>query len=555
VGKLAGFGIANIIEVRTVKDRTLTHFRMNLAAIKNMSLTTEGYEPDLVEQYGTTTNEGAGTCVVLSELNVSGPIKSPQFKREMARRFGVLSDMFRVQINGEELSKEDVKYEHRFPNEGVEEEEIAPGKRIKWWIGFTKQPIKDEISRGVSVIVRGRLAQEPFFFNLSGGTGSQHGLQYLAGEVQADYLDEYEEDLIISGRLKVRWDHPDAAPLLAWGQKKVKNLLKKWGDLRTQDKIDKLTLSTNLVERIKRFTPRERDDIMKAVNRLSKEPALDEKRFREQVEFLLRGYESQNVMDIIHAFDSTSPEAYADFIEVLKEWDVVKAVNLARILTGNIKVIDKFGQMIKAGVREKPDMHDLLIENPWLIDPQWDFLEHEATLDQIIQKYVDKEKSKAKAGSGATEPDFFCLAGGGVAKVVEIKRPGERMGTDELDQTRDYVLYLRRHIGQTSDPRYEIHDVEGYLIVDSVSDDLRELIGIMKGANIFVIKWDDLLRSACHRYQQYYRIVKERAPSDDPRMEALRELESQGLGSSTSSSRKSPPDKKRAKSEDKTPGS
>jgi hypothetical protein len=294
---------------------------------------------------------------------------------------------------------------------------------------------------------------------------------------------------------------------------------------------------------------------MKAVNRLSKEPALDEKRFREQVEFLLRGYESQNVMDIIHAFDSTSPEAYADFIEVLKEWDVVKAVNLARILTGNIKVIDKFGQMIKAGVREKPDMHDLLIENPWLIDPQWDFLEHEATLDQIIQKYVDKEKSKAKAGSGATEPDFFCLAGGGVAKVVEIKRPGERMGTDELDQTRDYVLYLRRHIGQTSDPRYEIHDVEGYLIVDSVSDDLRELIGIMKGAKIFVIKWDDLLRSACHRYQQYYRIVKERAPSDDPRMEALRELESQGLGSSTSSSRKSPPDKKRAKSEDKTPGS
>ena len=427
VGKLAGFGMANVVEVKTVKNNILTHFRMNHDKIREMSGSLQDYEPELLSAFGTPTDEIDGTSITLRELR-SRPVKIEQFRKKMSRRFGVFSDTFRVWINGVELKKEDLDYQFRFPEQGGCNEDEVEGKRIRWWFGFTEKPIKDEVGRGVSVIARGRLAQEPFFFGLSGGTGQQLGLQYLVGEVYADYLDEFpDDDLIITGRLKIRWDDPSAAPLKDWGENKIRALLTKWGALRTKEKLDKLKISTDLLTRIKGLgSKRERDDAMKVVDKLSEIVTLDQKRFEEQVEFIVKGYENQIFMDIIHDFDSTTPDAYPDFVDLLKEYDVIKAVNVAQIIETNIEIIEKFDEMIHAEVREKPDMHNLLQKHPWLIDPQWDLLEHEPALDEIVQKYFDKDKPTASSGPGATEPDFSALLAGIWLESWKLKDPGNQ---------------------------------------------------------------------------------------------------------------------------------
>jgi hypothetical protein len=51
--------------------------------------------------------------------------------------------------------------------------------------------------------VNGKLAQIPFFFNLEGGLHGQHGQAYLAGVVEADYLDDLPVDIIATERQRV----------------------------------------------------------------------------------------------------------------------------------------------------------------------------------------------------------------------------------------------------------------------------------------------------------------------------------------------------------------
>lgn len=520
VGKLAGFGIANVVEVRTIKDHNLTHFRMNHTDIKETAESRLEYEPELLEPVDTPTDENNGTSIRLMELNLVNPIPSQQFKQSLARRFGVLSDTFRVWINGVELKKEDLDYQFRFPKDGCKDEGLN-GNNIRWWIGFTEKPVTDEAGRGVSVIARGRLAQEPFFFNLSGGVQQQLGMQYLVGEVYADYLDDYpDDDLIITGRMQIRWDHPEAVPLEEWGRRKIKEVLKEWGERRQKKKIRDLKVSTDLMDRMGRFSAHERKGIMKAVDKLSTVPTLEQEKFEEQVQFLVEGYEDKATMDIIHDFDPTYPDAYPAFIEMLKEWDVAKAIRIAQLVEGNIEIIDNFKKMIDAGVTEKPAMHDLLKKNPWLVDQSWDLLEYEPALDEILQKYVDPKKTKARAGPGATMPDFFCLAGSRTAKVVEVKRPSEPVGVKELDQIKDYVFYLQEHLSKTTDIRSSIDHVHGHLIGGYFTVNAR-YVEKMTSWDVFTATWDDLVRNARRSYRDYFDILRGRAPPDHPRMQAL----------------------------------
>ncbi len=60
-------------------------------------------------------------------------------------------------------------------------------------------------------------------------------MQYLTGEVKADFLDE-AVDLVATDRGTVRWEDPLAVPLKEWGRKKIRELLETWTDKRREAK-------------------------------------------------------------------------------------------------------------------------------------------------------------------------------------------------------------------------------------------------------------------------------------------------------------------------------
>src|SRR6266542_3760656 len=107
----------------------------------------------------------------------------------MARRFLLAqqTSSFKVAINGLALPQdaEIVPIEFEFPRDyrptelpsglsvvgGWGVETLADGNLIKWRIRFTPSPIGVEEFRGVSVFCGIKVAQTPFFFQLSGGLG------------------------------------------------------------------------------------------------------------------------------------------------------------------------------------------------------------------------------------------------------------------------------------------------------------------------------------------------------------------------------------------------
>lgn len=528
IGKLAGFGIADRIEIRTVKAKEVSHFALEFGALtKSQNFADQsGYSPDPLSDDAKRTNEKPGTNVTLSRLKITRAINEDQFIRGIARRLLILDNNFRVHVNGKIVSRKEIPFQFRFPERKGQWEtaELENGQQIQWWAGFSKETIPDEEQRGFVVYVRGKLAQTPWFFDLSGGVWGQHGMQYLTGEVRADFLDE-AVDLIATDRGTVRWEDPVAVPLKEWGQKKVRELLEAWTDKRREAK-SKSPRIAQFLKQAEKLPEQERKIFKAVVDRIVAIPQLDkDKEGRdiadELVEFAYNALTNRSFLEAIRRLNSASAEDVAQFANVLSEWDIIEAVNTANLVRGRVAIIRKFAEMIKKKVPEKPDMQDYVKDHPWLIDPKWSMLAHERALDTII---ADKYKLKK---SGKTEADrrldFFCLSDRyQVAHVVEVKRPDALVGRKEFDQLRDYVLHLRTRLQESTDPEHRRAVVKGLLVADRIRPGDEAHGAESQKAGTFDIRtWRNLLSSTEAMHGEFLKVVKLRAPVDDPRMQEL----------------------------------
>lgn len=523
IGKLAGFGVANVVEVRTVKDGELTHFQMDYDKIENQKFGAQ-YHPHLIEN--AKTKEKNGTTVTLRQIKLVRALNAEQFMEGMARRFAIFSDEFRVFVNGALMKKSTAPLEFKFPTKqdglaiksGWGVEDIPNAGQIKWWIGFTKDTIKEEESRGVSVLVRGKLAQTPWFFGLSGGVYGQHGMQYTIGEVIADFLDE-DEDYVATDRASILWDTPLAKPLQEWGREKIKDLLKKRNDLKFEATHKEVATSIPYKQVIKSMPESYRQQVVSVVERVCSIPEIPKKDASDISLFVINAFLNKHTIALIKQINELPPDKVDDVLKTIADWDIVEAVNLAQLVRGRIEIINQFEQMIGKGVREKPDMQDFLKAHPWIMDPSWDVLSHESSLDKLISSHFHSAKSGTK--EGRTRIDFFCLASQREAVIVEVKRPGIEVGTKEMDQLRDYVLFLRKQAQTTTDPRYKLSQIEGILIASKVDDEASELKTMLENNRIFVRDWHALLRITTHLHREFLEVVKNRAPKDNPLMKEI----------------------------------
>ncbi len=530
IGKLAGFGIANLIDVRSIKDGQVAHFRLDYDQLTRSSnfADREGYTPIRLQDDGGETDDQTGTTVRLSRLKLRRSINEERFIKSIARRLLVIDESFTVHVNDSQISRQEIPFQFRFPGDpGTwQTDELSNGQQFQWWAGFCKDTIPDEEQRGFVVYVRGKLAQTPWFFDLSGGVWGQHGMQYFTGEVQADFLDE-SVDLIATDRGTVRWEDPAAVPLKEWGRSKIRELLETWSDKRREAKRKSPKVSDYL-RQAEKLPERERQIFTKVVDRICAIPQLDKDQegrdiADELVEFAYNALTNRSFLDAIRRLNAASPSEYEKFSEVLSEWDIIELVNTANLVKGRVEIIRKFKEMIRDKVPEKPDMQDYVRGHPWLIDPKWASLAHEKTLDGLIAE----EYGIGNIGSseGRRRLDFFCLGDRfKTAYVVETKRPGAMVGRQEFDQLRDYVLFLQRRLQDEADEANRRTTVGGLLIADRIRKEDEIHAQTHQKAGTFDIRsWNNLLSAAEILHSEFLDVVRTRVPADDPRIVKLAE--------------------------------
>ena len=123
------------------------------------------------------------------------------------------------------------RYIWNYDDVKVKDDEDWP---VTGWIGALDRtsPNLDGIDRGIALMARGKLVQEPFVFEAV--VGQQYALSYIIGELHVEFVDDVE-DTIGTNRNALVWDTDANAALMEWGKKEVNKIAREWANKRGED--------------------------------------------------------------------------------------------------------------------------------------------------------------------------------------------------------------------------------------------------------------------------------------------------------------------------------
>ena len=544
IGKFAGFGIASRLDITTVsaENGEMTRFHLDLEAVRSGKeyADPEPIDIDVLEYLPPDDARRAqhGTTVRLSGLTIKRRSSPEAFARSMARRFlmheqvedfKVFVDDLDISAVGDEIGSVEFEYPRDLPPEyrddvatrdGWGDETLPDGNGISWRIVFYGKPINEEELTGVAVFAHGKLVQRPFFFNLTGGLGGQHGQAYLSGRVEASFLDEQTEDLVSTERQRVSWEHETATPLLEWGQRRVQQLLRLWQQSRAEKKVAALTERLRpLGERLGRLPTEERRVIERALQNIARVSALDDDSFERIARSVLTVWEGGRLQGLIRELAASESFDDTKFIRLLTEVDVLTALHTAEAIRTRLEAIHALKAKI-AGKELEKTLRDHVAQHPWLIAPEWDTFR--------IEKRVDHVLTDAARTSGIDkDPEWegridLVLSAGRDLLVLEFMRPGATLDWNHVERFERYVRLVRAHLeGLTGSPFYQGR-ATGYVIADNVSRDgaLVDKLNNLAQDGMLAMDWALLFSRAEASWREFLDILVERTP-EDPRLRGV----------------------------------
>jgi hypothetical protein len=506
IGKFSAFGIAGEIEVETIKDGETSRFIMNYAELEAAAEKRRFRMPPLPP----TRTLKKGTRVTLRGIVKfkDRRMSIQALRRALARRFSIIGAQsnFTVSVNGDPISptERDLKALLEKDADGnpylweFDDVEIEPGTgwTVSGWIGALTRTtqLADGIDRGIVIMARGKLVQEPFIFGAE--VGQQFALSYLIGELHAEFVDG-EEDRISTTRNSLVWDSEPNAKLKEWGRAEVNKIARKWADRRRGDNERELAANpvyTKFVQDARRFgstrVKKVADKLIRQIIRSN--PLAGPEEQEPVIQMFLDYMEFDEFHELAGEVAESGIQDIPKLFELFREWQVVEAKEMMRVTEGRIQTIQKLQQLIEQNALEVPTLHNFLKEFPWVLDPRWNLIADETRFTDLLRnEFPDDELPEEDR-----RIDFLCVSEGDDLVVVEIKRPGFKASDAALAQIQRYVNFMRDYVSKTTDPSFKAREVVGYLLCGHLVDtfNVRETRRNLEKADIYVRRYSDLLR-------------------------------------------------------------
>ena len=535
IGKFAGFGIAQVIRVETVStgNGEKTVFEMDIDKIRSEDyvnvkgadvavITYEGPNNDRRKQHGTT--------IRLQRLSMQRTPNANSFAHSMARRF-LLHQMatdFHILINGTRLPESDDRFrvQFSFPRDYKENErpsissmsqewgtETVADREVKWRIRFYEHPIGDDDLRGISVFAGGKMVQSPFFFNLSGSLPGQHGQQYISGQIQADFLDEQDEDLTAPERQRVNWDHSTATDIQSWGQQRLRQLLGIWkdrrGEKRQRDLVERLSTFSSRLEMLPKH---EQETVLRAIRQLARIETLTDEQYEELGTAMLMAWEQGRLHDLTYSIANVDEMTAEQLVELLTEAEVLTALNMAEAVKTKLQTVGGLQQRIENRELENA-VRNYIAQHPWLVSPKWETFAVERNVVNLIQPAAEE--------SGMDTHDDFkgrvdlALSSGEHLLILEFMRPGLTLDWDHADRFERYVRIIKNKIDSNTGSTF--NKVTGYIVADKLHtrSELQGKVQALAREDMYALDWPTLLAQAAAQWQDFLVILAGREPQDE----------------------------------------
>lgn len=506
IGKFSAFGIAREIEIESVRDAHCSRFVMNYdEMLQDAKQRRAEFMP-----LPPTERVMSGTAITLRQITKfkTRRIALPMLRRGLARRFAVVGAQsnFDVIINGEAISIEERDLQrllgkdadgkpYLWSYEGVEIERNT-GWKVSGWIGALDRttPNLDGVDRGISIMARGKMVQEPFLFHAV--VGQQYALSYIVGELHAEFVDDVE-DTVGTNRNALVWDTDANAKLMGWGRNEVNRIAREWAKKRGEDNQRRLqdnVLYRDFKERASEIGNTRALDLADKLVRqaISKNPTADVADLEPIIQSSLDFIEFDAFVEIAQDLAKSDIDDIGRIFKLFQEWEIVEAKEMSRVTEGRITAIEKLQILIERNALEVPTLHNFLKEFPWVIDPRWTLVDDEVRYSEVLrQKFPESEGLL----DGDRRIDFLCVRESTNLVVVEIKRPHKKASEAELQQIERYVAFMRDHVRKTTDPEFSYQQVVGYLLCGDLVDTylVRERRANLERSQIFVRRYEDLL--------------------------------------------------------------
>ncbi len=536
IGKLAGFGIARLIQVETVSESSgeRTVFEMDVEKLRSGDYVNASGAPIDVIAYqppDESRRKQRGTKIALKNLSLGRRIPVDQFARSMARRFLLHQEGadFRILVNGSDLPEDDEvrsvylsfpdayrdgEIPNRLSRDGDWGLERVGSHEIKWRIRFFKDTIKESELRGISVYAGVKMVQSPFFFDLSGGTSGQHGQQYISGQIRADFIDAQKEDLIAPERQRVNWTHPETEPLQDWGKRRLRTLLRIWANRTGEDKTRMLKDSGVFGPRLERLPRHERDTLTRALNRMGEIPSLTQPMFEEIGNAMLQAWEQGRLRDLIADISATEILDADQLVALLVEADVLTSLNIAESVKTKLATVTNLRERIASRDLENA-VRDYISKHPWIVSPEWETFAVERSVKTVLD---------AAARDAGFTPEHLddlkgrvdlALSSGEHLLILEFMRPGLTLDWDHVNRFRQYIRIVREN--QENNTASQFEKVTGYIVADEIAkrQGMSGEVASMRRDDMFALDWANLLSKAVSQWMDFLEILAERNPTDE----------------------------------------
>lgn len=288
LGKLALFGIGKTIQIETTKDGEQKRTKFVLDWDKILNEPSGVYKP-IEERVEKEDIHEKGTKITLTNLSRVTDFDLTATAISLSKLFNCFDTTFKIEIfrNDEEsieltraLRFQGVDKEFEWDVENIVEElkdEYSYKSELKGKIISSKKPMKQDL-RGITLYVNGRLANIPGFFGVS---EAGHTFSYLSGWIDADFLDEFDKDLISTDRQSLSWDMLEAEELKKYLQSIVRYLVRDWSAKRKKAKNDNNTQKSgiNISDWYDKVPDSVRPKLTSVINTISDKPEIDDEDF------------------------------------------------------------------------------------------------------------------------------------------------------------------------------------------------------------------------------------------------------------------------------------
>ena len=510
IGKLSAFGVATELEIRTIKSGNAICIRLNY---DDMKIWPKGkpYEPKVIAEKTGKTREPDGTEVRISKLHRSRPISKDWVRRELARRYTIIGNKFEVFVNGDKIKPEDRRLKNDCKRTwdasempGGDVIDSAEGLKVSGWFGLVEK--SSQVDRGVDVFAHGKAVELETMFGLK-TTHIQWGRAYIVGEVQADFLDE-KEDNVLTGRTMAHWESGSGQKLQEWGASAVKYMLEQWLALQKKEKEEKIIKVGKFDEWLKTRTERERRIAKRMVKVMVDDDKIEAEATGPLLEVIKTNIEFQAFQELVDDIEK-SPSSAEALLKLFGEWRVFEAREHLKLADGRSDVMQKLDEYIQKGALEVKQIQPLFEENGWLVNPSWGEVTGQNRYTEMLRKNCKEPKSTLEKDR---RMDILGYEVGGTLHVVELKRPEKTLSRNDLEQIERYVDWARINlIGTGPDsPRY----VTGLLIIGNIgsSAELAKKRERLAGSDIRVETFADLHHRALKVYGDVEDRLKKIAP-------------------------------------------